>query len=83
MHKDPKSISSEPYWAINQFSVITYFTVVAMLIVFFNLKIYCENKCIPIYHEMLSKDSHGLFILLQILQPKSIPHLVQHAESMT
>ena len=35
----------------------------------------------PTYCEKLSKDSHGLCILSGILQPKSIPHLVQHAES--
>ena len=30
---------------------------------------------------MLSKDSYGLFILFGILQPESVPHLVQQAES--
>lgn len=75
MHKDPKGIASRFCGAINQFPVITYFTVIATLTAFFNLNMY------QMYHEMLSKDSCGLSILLGILQSESILHLVQQAES--
>ena len=54
MHKDPKGIASQFCGAINQFPVITYFTVIAPFTAFFNLNMY------QIYHEMLPKDSYGL-----------------------
>lgn len=72
--KTPRSLVSPFCRAINQSPAITYFTVIATFTIFFNLKMH------PIYHEMLSKDSFK-FILFGRLQPKSIPHLVQQAES--
>lgn len=76
MYKHPQGHFQWALWGKNQFLVITtYSTAVTIDIAFFDLKMH------PTYCEMLSKDRHGLCILSGILQPKSIPHSVQHANS--
>ena len=75
MHKYPQGHFQWAFWGKKQFPVMTCFIAITIVTAFFNLKMH------PTYHEMLSKDSHGLCLLSGILQPKSIPHLVQHAES--
>lgn len=75
MHKHPQGHFQWALQGKNQFLVITFFTAITIVITFFYLKLH------PTYHEILSKDGHRLCILSGILQPNSIPHLVQYAES--
>lgn len=72
--KTPSGISGRPCGAKDNFQP-EHTLQLLLFLIFFIFKRH------PAYHETLSKDSRGLCILSGILQPKSIPHLVQCTES--